>query len=352
MNTRCAFPIKAIDNQVLQIKITIRPICQLFQVRDIRDMQNKYPYIQPDITSELFQLYRFLQSPPSKYINTSSNSYKNKPQTWNLHIHIISTFCFLSKEESYQFIHNSQTYLFKEIMEHKKYGIVGTNRIRLQNSNGLVASWLFYLQRSDVHMRNEWNNYSNWPYNIMPNNVFHAPNTSNNDIVLKTGPGINIVNSIHKNTGFFISGNKTTRNQKDILLSMGIQLDGVVREENVDSGMYRYIEKYTRSNGGITNHGLFCYHFGLMSNSMEYQPSGAMNLSYFNRVELDVTTFQPEIDTTITVPFSVRCDSSGNPVSISRKNCWELYEYHYNMVLFEEKYKIMTISNGILQVST
>jgi hypothetical protein len=349
MNTRCAFPIKAVKNQDLQIKITLRPIYQLFQVRDIRDSQNKYPYIQPDTTSELFQLYRFLQSPPSKYIDTLSNTYTNKQQSWNLQIHLISTFCFLSKEESHDFEHKSQTYLFKEIMEHKTFGLVGTNKIRLPNSKGNVSSWLFYLQRSDVHMRNEWNNYTNWPYKMMPNNVFHAPTTIM-DKVLKTGPGINIINTVQKNTGFFISGNKTTMNQKNILVSMGIQFDGIVREDQLDSGVYQYIEKYTRSNG-ITNHGLFCYHFGLISNSMEYQPSGAINLSYFKRIELDIVTFRPEINTTITVPFHVRCDSIGNPVSISRKNCWELFEYHYNMVLFEEKYKIMSISNGMLQLS-
>jgi hypothetical protein len=348
-NTRCAFPIKAVHNQDLQIKITLRPIRQLFQVRDVRDMQNKYPYIQPDTTSELFQMYRYLQPPPSIYVDTLSDKYTNKQYSWNLNIHLISTFCFLSKDESNDFVKKPQTYLYKEINTHKTRGIIGTNKIRLQNSKGNVSSWLFYFQRSDVYMRNEWNNYTNWPYKMMPTNVIHAPTTVN-DTMLKTGPGINIVNTMQKNTGFFISGTKTTMNQRDILLSMGIQFDGVVREDSLDSGVYNYIEKYTRSNG-ITTHGLFCYHFGLMSTSMEYQPSGAINLSFFKRIELDICTFRPEIDTSITVPFSVRCDTVGNPVSISRKNCWELYEYHYNMVLFEENYKIMKISNGMLHLS-
>jgi hypothetical protein len=36
---------------------------------------------------------------------------------------------------------------------------------------------MFYFQRSDVNLRNEWTNYSNWPYNSLPSNVTPAPTT-------------------------------------------------------------------------------------------------------------------------------------------------------------------------------
>ena len=33
----------------------------------------------------------------------------------------------------------------------------------------MVSSWMFFLRRSDANLRNEWSNYSNWPYrNKMP----------------------------------------------------------------------------------------------------------------------------------------------------------------------------------------
>jgi hypothetical protein len=37
---------------------------------------------------------------------------------------------------------------------------------------GMVSSWMWYFQRSDINLRNEWSNYTNWPYsNTLPQQV-------------------------------------------------------------------------------------------------------------------------------------------------------------------------------------
>lgn len=358
LNSRCAFPIKAMKNHELQIKITIRPILELIRLRDICDDINHYPYIQPDLANEAFQMYRFLQPPPDVRIDTTSNTYKIKHQTWNSKIYLLCTYCFLSPEEAAQFSSKEQSYLIKEIHEFKFYGIVGTGKIRLPDSKGLVSSWMFFFQRNDVQLRNEWDNYSNWPYRALPSNVTWAPTELPPDInvgysgdyMLHSGPGANYVSEFDSmNTNFFISGDKANANQKNILLNMGIQFDGIDRESSLDSGVFDYIEKYTRTNS-FSKSGLYCYQFCLTTNPHEYQPSGAINLTFFKRIELDIVTFQPDIDTSHVVPNHVQCNQLGQPVSVSRKNRWELFEYHYNMTLFEERYNIITISNGNISI--
>jgi hypothetical protein len=68
-------------------------------VRDVFDKDNYYyPYIQPDFNSDHFQMYRFLQAPPS--VDISRSKYTNKISTWNADIHLLSTYCFLSEEEA------------------------------------------------------------------------------------------------------------------------------------------------------------------------------------------------------------------------------------------------------------
>ena len=47
-----------------------------------------------------------------------------------------------------------------------------------------------------------------------------------------------------------ITGNYTSANQRDILLNMGILLDGKYRENVMDEGTYKFTEKYTRTNSG------------------------------------------------------------------------------------------------------
>lgn len=348
-NSNSAFPLKSLRNLEIQIKITIRPIFELFRVRDINNNNNFNPYIRPDMTNEIYQMYRFLQPPPSIYIDTDSNSYINKDQSWDNNAHIISTYCFLSDEESTLF-NSSQSYLIKEIVEHKIFNVIGTQKIRLPNSKGLVANWMFYLQRNDISLRNEWNNYSNWPYSALPSNIIWAPSALIDDKNKKKpilyGPGLNYTsNNVMENTGLYITDKYYNGNHKNILHNIGIILDGIVREDLHHSGVYNYIEKYNRFSGNIKD-GVYLYNFALYSSDIDCQPSGAINLSFFNRIELEINTFLPDVDKSYTVPFYIECDSVGNAIEVTRKKPWEIYEYHYNFVLFEEKYNIVTISNG------
>ena len=44
----------------------------------------------------------------------------------------------------------------------EKYNGAGKANIE---TTGLVSDWTFYFQRSDINLRNEWSNYSNYVYN-------------------------------------------------------------------------------------------------------------------------------------------------------------------------------------------
>jgi hypothetical protein len=40
---------------------------------------------------------------------------------------------------------------------------------------GMVSAWTMFFQRSDVNLRNEWSNYTNWPYGYLPYDIMPAP---------------------------------------------------------------------------------------------------------------------------------------------------------------------------------
>ena len=350
MNSRCAFPLISCRYQELTISVTIRPIQELFQVRDIFDETNQYPYIQPNFIMEHFKMYRFLQSPPNIRIDTNSKNYENKQEIWNADIHLLSTFCFLSKAEYQLFAKESQLYLIKSVIQYDFHNIVGSSKLKLDNSMGMVANWMFQLQRNDVNMRNEWSNYTNWPYKSLPSNVLFAPSTISSDIniginindtrYLSCGPRTNPISL--ENTGLFITGNYCKDNQKDILLTMGILLDGDYRENTMSSGVFNLVEQYTRTSG-FSRDGIYCYSYGLNSSS-EYQPSGAINLSKFKKIELEITTFIPQLDAT-RASFKIIC-VNGDPIQVSPDPSWKLYQYTYNMTLFEERYNILSFMEG------
>jgi len=337
LNSQCAFPLIALQYSELEISVTVRPIYELFTVRDVLDVGNSYPYIQPDFNLPRFQMHRFLQTPPSIDLNKYAEL-GNLINTWNADIHLLSTYCFLSKEETKLFTSQDQVYIVKDVFEHKQENITGSKKVQI-NSNGMIANWMWYLQRNDVNLRNEWSNYTNWPYHRLPSNVTLASHTNI--------PGETVTYGIHpqsgQNTGITISGDFHNENRKEILETMGILFNGEYRENTLTRGVYDYVEKYVRTSGNGGD-GLYCYNFGLKTGPFEYQPSGAINMSKFNRIELEIITHVPSVDT-VSSSFNVICGDDGAIEGIDKTN-WRLYEYNYNLTLYEERYNILSFIGG------
>jgi hypothetical protein len=185
-------------------------------------------------------------------------------------------------------------------------------------------------------MRNEWTNYTNWPYENIPVDIMPAPY----DITVFFGPGVNANGS---NTGIYFTGDFNEMNQKEILQTAGILLNGDYRELTMDAGVFNYVEKYVRTQS-FAKEGLYCYNFCLNTSPFEYQPSGAINMGKFRNIELEITTYTPPIDN-FNSQFTVVYDSTGLPISTSNPN-WKKYEYNYNAKIFEERYNVLSIVSG------
>jgi hypothetical protein len=342
LNTQLAFPLVALQYNELHITITMRPIKELFVIRDVLDSTNSYPYVAPNFNLWYMQFYRFLQPPPN--VELDYKSYVNTKTSWNTDIHLNCTYCFLSNDESRLFAMNEQKYLFKQAHESIFYNVTGPNKVQL-DSVGLISNWMFYFQRSDANLRNQWSNFTNWPYDYIPSELHDAPliGTFPNPGTTPPytiGPGENPNDS---QTGLMITGDFNIENIRNILISLGILLDGQYRENLQPSGVYNYIEKYTRTNG-YAPPGIYCYNFCLNTNPLVLQPSGALNSNRFNLIEFEFNTILPALDPnaqTLTI-----CDpSTGNIIGIN-KPTWRIYDYNFNLVVLEERINIVTFVSG------
>jgi hypothetical protein len=159
-------------------------------------------------------------------------------------------------------------------------------------------------------------------------------------IAVPIGPGVNPNGNL---TGLLITPTYTPENDKNILVVMGILLDGSYRENIQPAGIYNYIEKYIRTSGNAPP-GIYCYNFCLNSSNTDLQPSGAINMSRFNQIELEFTTIIPPLD-----PLAqslVICDpATGNVIGIN-KPTWRIYDYNFNMTLFEERINQVVFIGG------
>ena len=339
-------------------------------------------------------------------ISGNVDTFPEKRTNWNADIHLISTYGFLSEEENRVLALKPQSYLIKEVYEWNQLNVFGTQRINL-DSMGLVSNWMFYFQRTDAIDRNQWSNYSNWPYNFRPKGLINANPTGDfqteNPLPILTpccvsgppdtippgpflpstnypalqydeffpfnfftnqpigfpnnswipnfnnwGPGTN-PGFRYGGSGIKITGDFNDENQKEILESMAILLDGKYRENVQRRGIYNKIEKYVRTFGFASDTGLNCYNFALHSGGggqspFDIQPSGAINLSRFNSVQFEIQTYNPPLDPS--AQTLVICDPQTNEVIGINKPVWNIYKYTYNFKCFEERFNLLRFESG------
>ena len=365
MMPKMAFPLISLQYNELQIEFRIRPLNHMFVVRDIDNVDNnnfnETPYTRANQNLNRFQLFRFLQHPPKNILNgTSDDPYNNTVNNWTSNVHILANYCFLDNDEVKVFTCKEQEYLIKECREYVYHELVGANNI-LVETNGLVSNYMFFFQRNDIMMRNEWSNYTNWEFDDK------IPNTPerlkvNNSITHRGGNLFSVIeNSGNKfdpsfNTLLYFTRNYDISrninvdlylvNQKNILNEFAIILDGKYRENLFSQGVYNYVDYYVRSSGKGKD-GLYFYNFGLSTNPYTNQPNGAINLAKFNRVEFQTNVITPPFNPVAQV-IQI-CDENGFILGVE-KTANNLHNYTFDLTVQEERYNMLIFTCGNAQL--
>lgn len=321
LTSQQAFPLVSLQYNELHIEVTLRPIRELYTIRDITNSTgNTDNVIAPNFTIPQHQFNIFLYSPPENGIYPTTTS-------WNEKTNLSCTYVFLSDDEELVFANTQQNYLIREVYDTKFYSVSITDKVWLQNSTGLVLDWMFLFQRSDVGARNQWSNFTNWPYNYLPSNITPSDYTTpDGEIIYQSGPYM-------------------TENEKNILVNLGILFDGTVREETRSESVYKYEQQFLSTGGGfVTLDGLYCYNYCLNTSPFVLQPSGAINLCKYSKIELEFTTITPCLNPDVNI--LAICD----PILVQQigvnKSTVRMYTYYYDLTVIEERYNILSFIGG------
>lgn len=335
-----AFPLLSLQYQVLSIDFTLRPLSDLYVIRDFDNINttdyNLTPYIRPTGTP-LQNLATFTHRYDTNYVDIDTSLNTIIPKQY-FNIHLICKQVFLSDEQRSYYANNQHQYIFRDIREHTTYDIVASNKIDIE-SHALVSGWMWYLQRSDVKDRNQWSNYTNLPYenyNINGNLIVH--DLSMSSLTYQQSAVISDLSNI------FVRPIYNADYEVNILSTLAIVCDGAYREQMFSSGVYQYLDIYNTCNGSSKN-GLYFYSFTLENNTSKIQPYGFFNTNFFKKTELEFTTLTPNIDPTSNNIIAT-CDDDGNIIAITKSN-QSLYEYTFTFVLQEERYNILTFASGM-----
>lgn len=352
--SKMAFPIAALQYNEFHIEVDLRPVNELYVIRHIPDNDDKGSYYhQSNLNEAKEQFHRFLHPPPTAGL--LDEDFTDTRTNWDTDIHLISTYAFLSEDEQRVFQLNEQNYLIKQVYTHIYKNVTSSNIIDIE-TRGMVSSWMWFLQRSDIAERNQWSNYTNWPYDFLPYNVETANNTNVDKLDYADDwstvseyltPEYDFDSDNNKNiqqypSSIMISGKYYPENQKDIMETWGLLLDGKYRENTMDAGIFNYVEKYTRTNGNGPD-GLYCYNFCLNNNVADFQPSGAINMSKFNKIQFELGIMTPPLDPSSQV--DIVCNAEGNMIGIDKTRD-SIFDYTYDLTVMEERYNVLTFSSG------
>jgi hypothetical protein len=356
--SKMAFPIAALQYNEFNIEVDIRPVKEMYVIRHIPNNEDSGSYYhQSNFNESSEQFHRFIHPPPTAEL--LETDFTDTRTNWDTDIHLISTYAFLSEDEQRVFQLNEQSYLIKQVYTHTYNNLHGTNIIDIE-TRGMVSSWMWFLQRSDIAQRNQWSNYTNWPYDFLPYNV----DTADDKIATKlienyTDNSWNTVSNYltpeydfdydYENdyiqyypASIMISGKYYPENQKDIMETWGLLLDGKYRENTMDAGIFNYVEKYTRTAGNGPD-GLYCYNFCLNNNVADFQPSGAINMSKFNKIQFEMGIITPPLDPSSQV--DIVCNTDGDMIGIDKTRD-SIFDYTYDLTVLEERYNVLTFSSG------
>lgn len=343
----CGFPMHLLQkNLPIYLKVEIRPINEWFRVRDVFDHINDFPLVRPEFNEPQFQLYRFLQPPPS--VDLSSTRYVYKPLAWEANLHLITEFVALTEQERLYARQkgDKNVMLYRNITRHIFRDIQGTFEAKINNpTQGFVSSLIIAPQRSDVYRRNEWSNYTNWPYlNEIPTNIMAAPtNTDEFDLPFRdTLPPLTLHKKDNTVTGICITGPATSDNEKYIVVTSGINYDGNEREKILPYDVMRRLDIMNKC-PGIGTDGVAYYQYSKLSSPIAQlnQPAGIQNWGSWNRISIVGTTLVPTVNPQSYIPEQFVCNERGDNVISVSYNTYSIYDYKYTLYVYEERINVI-----------
>jgi len=272
-NPGVALPLAALQNSEVYINVVLRSITDLYTVIDVNPA-NTATYGQR-VKPTNYPLQLFLSPPlttgaPS---NTLLTTFFPDP-------YLEGNFIYLTETEWNQIAKADTTVLVKTVRYIGKEGQFGGNTDLEIPMYNLVTRVVFATQRSDRIQANDWDNYTNWT------NPDRAPWTPAGT----TAP-----------TSMYSSGQQQISSvfPRDPLIDGVLLFDAKERFQTKPLPYFSLLQMYRHTTGDARGlPGVYMYSFALDHD--QYQPSGAVNGSLFNKVILRLTLQQPLPQSSVT----------------------------------------------------
>ena len=351
-NPGLALPLVSLQNSEVYINVTLRALNDLYTVIDVTPGNPTYgqrvtPISRNAGTAANYPLSLFLSPPKSD--GTPSNP---SLTTFIPDFYVEGTFIYLTEVEMNQLARADQTFLVKTVKYVSKEGQFGGNTDLEIPMFNLVTRLVFGARRSDRILVNDWDNYTNW---TNPKRAPWTPSTTD------TG------------TSVFSTGQEQISSvyPRSSIIDGTLLLDGKERLTTKPFPFFslQQMYRYVTGQPPVSLPGIYQYSFALDHD--QYQPSGAINGSMFNKTILRLTlqtplpsSVTPEGGPTSTIvcvlrstvfnpnpvvipPAQVALYDPSELVTVVQTNDNIIFTFTYNVGVYVESINFLRIVSGL-----
>lgn len=304
-----SLPLVALEYHDAEIMIKMRPIRDLYTILDPSGNRLRYgfkslPYLPTDQYTSVWDPMRFGPLPPSlnnlygeytdlsgsmRHFLTDISGSIPPSDGWPLNATLEAVYTFVSPSERNEFIKKELKYNVRQVQNYIMTGVVTRDSYRLDVHN-IASRVVYFARRSDaIPYRNQSTNLTNWIHPQSTQRPIVLPPYGYSNIVLSNGQPIQI-----GRTGINIPGLRRQIIRNTYMLANGQEL---FKPQDADYFTAYVPYKYLKGNAmpfqdyGLASQSemwpIHTYSFALHGSDPE-QPSGTLNTSRINRLEIDI----------------------------------------------------------------
>jgi hypothetical protein len=356
-----ALPLVSLQYHECEIQIKLRPIRDLYTVLDpsgvrLRSNVKSLPYIPsdqypttwnpgllgplPNSLNNLYAIYSDSGASMRNFLVDFGVSLLPRSDGWPLNLTLEGTYVFVTPEEQRAFVTKTLRYNVRQVQNFIFSGINTRNSYRLDVHN-IATRLVYFFRRNDAILyRNQPTNLTNWMYTQGVNRPYPLPigNDTNGAVIAGQNgafPRYYYSKDISGNpvlplVYFGASGLNIAGTRRLIGRNVFLNANGQPLFDSIDTSYFNTYVPYKYLSGGsvpYNDYGLatqgemwpiYSYSFAINGSSVE-QPSGTLNTSRIDRLEMDVDV-EP-------IPF--------------------LANYTYELQVFVETLNFLEIASGL-----
>jgi hypothetical protein len=264
-NPGLALPLIALQYNQVEIEFELKGLKDLYTIIETDASKSNYGYrIKPETTTNAHGIQNFIDD--GSIVTVSSNTrLLNK---FDIDPFLLIDYIYLDEEERRRFAFNQHEYLIEQINQSTYLGLEGSHSLEL-DIHLPTKEFVWVTMRDDIDDRNDWNNYTNWTHETIP--------PYSRGYINEFGATPEITSA---NYSFYKSSH--------ILDETILLLDGFERFLEQPGQYFNMVQPY-KHHKRCPKEGIHVYSFAMDADKFP-QPTGIMNASHFNKIQLNVKT--------------------------------------------------------------